>query len=60
VIEVIPESTRRTDEHEKRDAYLLIDLLCVDVLIEQSSAAAQAYHRGKAVLTAKFIPDWTR
>ncbi|KAA1260387.1 hypothetical protein LF1_29270 [Rubripirellula obstinata] len=45
VIEVISESTRRTDEHEKRDAYLSIDSLCVYVLIEQANAAAQVYRR---------------
>ena len=45
VIEVISESTRRTDEHEKRDAYLSIDSLCAYVLIEQANAAAQVYRR---------------
>ena len=45
IIEVISESTRRTDEHEKRAAYLSIDTLCVYVLIESSSAAAVVYRR---------------
>lgn len=45
IIEVISESTRRTDEHEKREAYLSIDTLCVYVLVEQSSAAAAVYRR---------------
>lgn len=45
IVEVISESTRRTDEHEKRDAYLSIDSLCVYVLLESSSAAAVVYRR---------------
>mgnify|MGYP003439819607 FL=1 len=45
IVEVISESTRRTDEHEKRDAYLSIDALCVYVLLESSSAAAVVYRR---------------
>ncbi|MCA9209883.1 MAG: Uma2 family endonuclease [Planctomycetales bacterium] len=45
VIEVISESTRRTDEYEKREAYLGIDSLCVYILAEQASAAAIVYRR---------------
>lgn len=45
IVEVISESTRRTDEHEKRDAYLSIDSLCVYVLVEPNSAAAVVYRR---------------
>ena len=45
IVEVISESTRRTDEHEKRDAYLSIDSLCVYVLLESRCAAAVVYRR---------------
>ncbi|MCO6453837.1 MAG: Uma2 family endonuclease [Pirellulaceae bacterium] len=43
--EVISESTRRTDELEKRDAYLSIDSLCVYLLVEQTAAAVVVYRR---------------
>ena len=46
IIEVLSESTRRTDEHEKREAYAAIDSLLVYVLLEQDSAAAVVYRRG--------------
>ena len=39
IIEVPSESTRRTLEHEKREAYAAIDSLLVYVLLEQDSAA---------------------
>jgi Uma2 family endonuclease len=47
VVEVISESTRRTDENEKREAYLSIDALAAYILVEQSSAAAVVYRRQK-------------
>ena len=46
IIEVLSESPRRTDEHEKREAYAAIDALLVYVLLEQDSAAAVVYRRG--------------
>lgn len=45
IVEVISESTRRTDEYEKREAYLSIDALCVYVLAEQATAAAVVHRR---------------
>ncbi|TWT98810.1 Uma2 family endonuclease [Neorhodopirellula pilleata] len=45
IIEVVSDSTRRTDEYEKREAYLSIDSLCVYVLIEQNAALALVYRR---------------
>jgi len=45
IVEVISESTHRTDEHEKRDAYLSIDSLCVYVILASSSASAVVYRR---------------
>lgn len=45
IVEVVSESTRRVDEHEKREAYLSIDSLCVYILVEQSSASAVVYRR---------------
>lgn len=46
IVEVISESTRRTDEYEKREAYLSIDSLQVYILVEQASAAVLLYRRG--------------
>ncbi len=48
IVEVLSESTRRTDEHEKREAYMAIDSLLVYVLLEQDAAAAVVYRRGEA------------
>jgi len=48
IVEVLSESTRRTDEHEKREAYAAIDSLLVYVLLEQDSTAAVVYRRGDA------------
>lgn len=45
IVEVVSESTRRTDENEKRDAYLSIDSLWVYVLVEQATATAIVYRR---------------
>jgi Uma2 family endonuclease len=45
IIEVISESTRRTDEYEKREAYLSIGTLCVYILVEQSDAVAVVHRR---------------
>jgi Uma2 family endonuclease len=59
IIEVLSESTRRTDEHEKREAYAAIDSLLVYVLLEQDSAAAVVYRRGDAGFTREVFvgPD---
>jgi len=48
IVEVLSESTRRTDEHEKRESYAAIDSLLVYMLLEQDSAAAVVYRRGDA------------
>lgn len=45
IVEVLSRSTRRTDENEKRDAYLSIDSLRVYVLVEQSCMAAVVLRR---------------
>lgn len=45
VIEVVSPSTRRTDEQEKRDAYLSIDSLRVYVLAEQSAVSVVVHRR---------------
>ena len=46
IVEVISESTRRTDEYEKREAYLSIDSLCVYIIVERAAAAVLVYRRG--------------
>lgn len=46
VIEVLSESTRRTDLGEKREAYLMIPTLKVLLLVEPGEAAATLYRRG--------------
>ncbi len=45
IVEVISESTRRTDEYEKCEAYLTIDSLIAYILVEQKSASALVYRR---------------
>jgi len=45
LVEVISDSTRRTDEGEKRDAYLTIGSLSVLLLVEQNSSAIRVYRR---------------
>ena len=45
VIEVLSKSTRRTDEGEKRDAYLTIPSLFAYILIEQEEPAAVVWRR---------------
>ncbi len=46
IIEVISESTRRTDELEKRDAYQTIPSLRVYLLLSQEKAEAVVWRRG--------------
>src|SRR5262245_58507220 len=48
LFEVLSRRTRRLDEGEKRDAYLTIPSLAVDVMIEQETAAVVAYRRTEA------------
>ncbi len=45
LIEVLSSSTRRTDEGEKKDAYLAIDALQAYVLFEQGLMAATVFRR---------------
>lgn len=45
LVEVLSRSTRRTDEGEKKEAYLAIDSLAAYVLFEQDCVAAIAYRR---------------
>jgi Uma2 family endonuclease len=45
VFEVIPEATRRTDEGEKRDAYLTLQSLSIYVLAEQDGPLLVVYRR---------------
>ncbi len=45
VVEVISASTRRTDEYEKRESYLMIESLSVYILIEQKAPAVVVYRR---------------
>ncbi|QEF96659.1 hypothetical protein Mal15_06870 [Stieleria maiorica] len=46
IIEVLSESTRRTDEAEKREAYLAIETFEAYVLMEQTVKSAVVYTRG--------------
>jgi len=45
IVEVISESTRRTDEGEKKDAYFSMPSLTHYILLEQHSVGAVAYQR---------------
>ena len=46
IVEVLSESTRRTDLGEKREAYLAIPTLKVLLIVEPGEAAATLYRRG--------------
>lgn len=48
IIEVLSDSTCRTDQNEKKDAYLTIPSLAVYVMLEQESVAAVVYRRSPA------------
>ena len=48
IVEVASESTRRTDELEKKDAYLSIPSLHAYIQLEQDAAAAVVWRRGDA------------
>jgi Uma2 family endonuclease len=45
IVEVLSQSTRRTDEGEKKDAYLTIPSLAAYILVEQESAAVVVHRR---------------
>ncbi len=45
LIEVLSDSTRRMDQTEKKDAFLIIPSLAVSVMMEQDDAAAIVYRR---------------
>ncbi len=47
IAEVLSRSTRRTDEGEKKDAYLTIPSLGVFLLVEQDAAAITVYRRNE-------------
>jgi Uma2 family endonuclease len=47
IVEVTSDSTRRTDELEKREAYQTLAFLKVYLLLEQDRAAAVVWRRGK-------------
>ena len=53
LVEVLSQSTRRTDELEKKDAYLSIDSLKVYLLVEQSTAKVVALRRTSDGFTAE-------
>ena len=45
LFEVLSKRTRRTDEGEKKDAYLTIPSLCVYALVEQETPAVMVFRR---------------
>jgi Uma2 family endonuclease len=45
IVEVLSKSTRRTDEHEKKDGYLTIGALNAYLLVEQESAFVTVWRR---------------
>jgi Uma2 family endonuclease len=45
IVEVLSKKTRRTDQGEKKEAYLTIPSLCVYLLIEQDFPAVSIYRR---------------
>lgn len=57
IIEVLSESTRRTDEEEKREAYQSISSLNHYVLLEQTTMAAVVYRRTKTSWEREVVTD---
>jgi Uma2 family endonuclease len=53
IFEVISKSTRRTDEGEKKDAYLTIPSLAVYAIVEQESAQVVLFRRTET----GFVPE---
>jgi Uma2 family endonuclease len=47
IVEVLSRKTRRTDEGEKKDAYLSIPSLCAYLLVEQASPTVVVHRRTK-------------
>jgi Uma2 family endonuclease len=45
IVEVLSRRTRRIDEGEKKDAYLMIPSLCVYLLVDQESPGVVAFRR---------------
>src|SRR5260221_715081 len=45
IVEVISERSRRTDQQEKREAYLALGTLQIYLIVEQASAAATIWRR---------------
>ena len=45
IVEVLSRKTRRTDEGEKRDAYMMVPTLAAYLLIEQDRATVNVYRR---------------
>lgn len=59
VVEVLSKSTRRTDEGEKKDAYLSIPSLSVYLLIEQDTALVSVYRRAESGFVREFFEGMT-
>lgn len=57
IAEVLSRKTRRTDEGEKREAYLSIPSLAVYLLVEQELARVTIYRRGDQGFTRQVIDD---
>lgn len=53
IFEVLSNSTRRTDQGEKKDAYLTIPALCIYAVVEQETANVVVYRR----TDAGFVPE---
>lgn len=59
VVEVLSKATRRTDEGEKKDAYLAIPSLAVYLLIEQDAALVSAYRRTESGFVRELFEGMT-
>ena len=51
IVEVLSDSTRRTDEHEKMEAYTALPSLAAYLLFEQDAPVAVVYRRGASGFT---------
>jgi Uma2 family endonuclease len=59
IVEIISESTRRTDETEKRESYLSIDSLQAYLRVEQSSPCVKVDRRTKDGFVAQQYDEMT-
>ena len=59
IVEMFPESPRRSDDGEKRETYLTMPSLTHYILLAQSAVGAVVYERGSAGLERRVLTELT-